>query len=259
MSRSQSIAFVLRGKTDGVEITPQSIGISLFNQFNTEVENLVAGTDKLGLDECHVQVKEGSYALVVGLSPISFASLSHDLELLKRQDTLGEIDPRRAEVIARWQSRVKSSSSFIYEIRPQAKDIPRVRISSESDFHVGNVAPWITIEKYLYGQIVDMGGANKANVHLRLMDSNKIIKVDTTQYYLQKQSANRLYHKALLQVRAEQHHKTGAVRKYELIGFADYEPKYDEDALDRFAKEGKKAWQDVPDGPHWLRELRGGK
>jgi hypothetical protein len=83
--------------------------------------------------------------------------------------------------------------------------------------------------------------------------------VDTTQSFLQKQSANRLYHKALLHVRAEQHHKTGAIKKYELIGFAEYDPKYDQDALDRFAAAGKDAWQDVPDGNQWLTELRGGK
>ena len=104
-----------------------------------------------------------------------------------------------------------------------------------------------------------MGGANKANVHLRLFDSGKIIKIDTTQSYLEKQSSNRLYHKTLLHVRAEEHHKTGAWRNVQLIAFADYDPVYDEDALDRFAEAGTKAWKDIPDGNKWLQEHRGGK
>jgi hypothetical protein len=259
MSRSQSIEFVLRGKSEGTEISPKMIGITLFNQFNTEVETLIGGTEKLGLDECRVDVQEGSYKLLLSLSPVTFANLAPDLELLKRQDTLGELDPRRAEVISKWQARARAASELSYEIRPRARDLAQVKITKQSDFQVGNAAPWIMVEKYLYGQIVDMGGANKANVHLRLLDGGKIIKIDTTQKYLEKQSANRLYHKTLLHVRAEQHHKTGTWKNVQLISFVDYQPKYDESALDRFAESGTKAWEDVPDDSEWIQELRGGK
>ena len=37
-----------------------------------------------------------------------------------------------------------------------------------------------------------------------------------------------------------------------------YSPVYDEDALNRFAEVGRKAWADVPDAAAWVRELRGG-
>jgi hypothetical protein len=259
LSSSQSIEFVLRGDCDGVAISPSTISFPFFNQFNSEVEILVGGSDKQGLGECHVTVQEGSYKLVVLLSVVAFASFSKDLTLLQREDSLGEIDPRRADVVTKWQSRAKNSSSLSFEIRPREKAFHSVVISNKSDFHVGDVQPWVTIEKYLFGQIVDMGGANKANVHLRLHDSGKIIKIDTTQAYLERQSANRLYHKTLLQVRAEQHYKTGTWRNVQLIGFVDYEPKSNDDALDRFAEEGAKAWGDVKDAAKWLRELRGGK
>ena len=69
---------------------------------------------------------------------------------------------------------------------------------------------------------------------------------------------NRLYHKALLQVRAEQHFRTGELRNVQLIAFVDYQPAYDEAALDRFAEKGEQAWADVPDAARWVRELRGG-
>lgn len=108
--------------------------------------------------------------MIVNLSPVAFGSLSQDIEILRNEDTVGDIDPRRAEVIAKWQSRARSSSNsnFSYEIRPRTKGLAHVRITKETDFHIGNTAPWINIEKYLYGQIVDMGGANRANVHLKL-------------------------------------------------------------------------------------------
>ena len=38
----------------------------------------------------------------------------------------------------------------------------------------------------------------------------------------------------------------------------DYQPVYNEEALDRFAAEGAEAWAGVPDALEWVRKLRGG-
>jgi hypothetical protein len=110
----------------------------------------------------------------------------------------------------------------------------------------------------LFGEIIDMGGTQKANIHLKLDRSGKTVLVGAAQGYLRDQEENRLYHKALLQVRAEQHYKTGDLRNIQLIAFVDYQPSYDEEALDRFAAKGAEAWADVPDAAQWVRETRGG-
>ena len=34
-------------------------------------------------------------------------------------------------------------------------------------------------------------------------------------------------------------------------------PRYDEEALNRFAEVGRRAWADVPDAAQWVRQLRG--
>ena len=44
MKGPQSIDFVLRGRVDGVEITPATIGLSRFNEFNGQVEEFVGVT-----------------------------------------------------------------------------------------------------------------------------------------------------------------------------------------------------------------------
>jgi len=48
------------------------------------------------------------------------------------------------------------------------------------------------------------------------------------------------------------------LRNVHLIAFENYEPTYDEEALNRFTEQGAKAWQDVPDAVAWVREQRGG-
>lgn len=103
-----------------------------------------------------------------------------------------------------------------------------------------------------------MGGAQKANIHLKIGRNKRIIRICTNQGYLHDQTQNWLYRKALLHVRAEQHFRTGELRNIRLIEFVPYQPVYDEAALDRFGADGSQAWADVPDAAAWVREVRGG-
>jgi len=260
MKETSDIEFVLHGKLDGVEITPHTIGLSQFNEYNRQVEDFLRGSEKLKLDQVHVKIQEGSYVLRTAISAaLALTSLETDLKLMERQDVLGELDPKRMEVVQKWQSRAKATPDLSYEVRPSGKMLPKIRISYETDYRVGDVIPWVEVEKYLFGKIVDMGGAQKANVHLKLESGGRPVLVGASQDYLREQEENRLYHKVLLHVSAEQHFRTGDLRNIRLISFVRYEPRYNEEALDRFAAKGAEAWADVPDPVQWVRELRGEK
>jgi hypothetical protein len=258
MNADNKIEFILRGQVDGVEITPRTIGLSQFNEFNQQVETFISGSQKQKQNETHVEVAEGSYKLKVLLAAAVGAALEPDLALLAHEDVLGELDPKRAEVVAKWQARARADSSIQFEIRPDRPELPTIRLSHHTNFRIGKVIPWVAVEKHLFGTILDMGGAQKANIHLRLKDTGQSIIINTVQNYLQALPDNRLYHQALVRVRAQQHYRTGALRNVQLIAFEDYAPVYDEAALDRFAERGREAWRDVPDGVAWVRERRGG-
>ena len=134
-------------------------------------------------------------------------------------------------------------------------DEPTRRLPDSSS---GEAQLWVRVEKYLFGTILGIGGLLAPVVHLRMDDTGQIVRVASNQRYLREQRENRLYHKVLLRVEADQHYRTGEMRNYRLLGFEDYQPGYDEDALDRFAASGALAWADVPDAAQWVRELRGG-
>lgn len=258
MSTPTIIDFILRGKMDGEDITPRTIGLSQFNEFNRQVELFIAGSDRSKLNQVHIQIEDGSYILRTAVSSApTMTSLISDLKLLERQDALGEVDPKRAEIVQRWQAHSKVDHDIAYAIHPEGKSFPPLRISHKTDYRIGEVQPWVTVEKYLHGEIMDMGGAETVNIHLRLTRSRKTVIIGASQDYLREQEENRLYRKALLHVQADQHYRTRELRNIRLIAFADYDPTYSEDALDRFAVEGAKAWADVPDAVGWVRELRG--
>jgi hypothetical protein len=68
----------------------------------------------------------------------------------------------------------------------------------ETDYRVSEVVPWVGVEKYLFGQIVDLGCIHRANVHLKLDRNDKTLVIGTSQDYLREQEENRLSHKVLL-------------------------------------------------------------
>jgi hypothetical protein len=254
----RQIEFVLRDKLEGEDLTPANIGLPRFNEFNQQVETFIAGSERIKLDDVHVRVEQGSYKLRVELPVIVAAALEPDLKALQRQDSLGEIDPRRAELVAKWQARSKGNPDLSFAIRPDSTDIAAIEFSTSTDYRIGEIVPWVRVEKYLFGTVMDMGGVQKANVHIKLEDTGQTIRVISNQDYLMENSNDRLYRKVLVRVEAEQHHKTGELRKHRLLSFEDYEPRYNEQALDRFAAAGRNAWSDVPDAADWVRQLRGG-
>ena len=253
------IAFVMREKVDGQELTPDTIGLPAFNEFNQQVAEFISGSERLKLDDVRVHVGQGSYKLTVTLTLALLAAVEPDLKRLQHQDVLGEIDPRRADVVLKWQNRSKSKPGVRYGILPEGMAAKAIELNAASDYRVGEVVPWVKVEKYLFGTVMDMGGAQKANVHIRIEDSGELVRIGSNQEYLMDQEKNRLYRKVLVRVEAEQHYRTGELRNLRLLSFEDYEPRYDEAALDRFAAAGRRAWADVPDAAKWLRNLRGGR
>jgi hypothetical protein len=253
------IQFVLHDRVDGVNITPATIGLAQFNEFNHQVAVFLAGSDGLKLDDVQISISDGSYKLTASLTVLLAAAIESDLLKLQRIDSLGEIDPKRAEVVAKWQTRAKSRSELRYVIVPEGLKTKPFEVSNATDYRMGEVVPWVKTEKYLFGTVMDMGGAQKANVHIRLEDSGQILRIGSSQDYLREQQQNRLYRKVLVRVECDQHFRTGELRNPRLLSFEDYEPSYDEAALDRFAEAGRRAWADVPDAAAWVRELREGQ
>ena len=161
MKETPSVEFVLRGKVGGVDISPRTIGLSQFNEFNVQVETFVSGSQRLKLDEAHVEIREGSYVLRVLLPAVVLASLEPDLRLLAREDVLGELDFKRAEVLQKWQTRAKDDPGLSYEVRPRGDSLPRVRISHQTDYRIGEIVPWVAVEKVPFRASGGHGGRAK--------------------------------------------------------------------------------------------------
>jgi len=135
--------------------------------------------------------------------------------------------------------------------------LPRpIVVSGETDYRADDADQWVQVERYVRGEVEDLGGSTKANAHIRLPDGTSLT-VATDRDLLRNEKVNRLYKMAMLRVRAQYNVLTRELRNARLMEFVEYTPSIDEDELARLTRRGAQAWKDVPDATEWVDELRG--
>ena len=132
--------------------------------------------------------------------------------------------------------------------------LKRARMAG-SDFARHDNALWVTVEKYLQGQVTDLGGKTP-NLHLLLADGSSV-KVATSQEQVLGEEQNLVYRSALLRVRAEQDIASRRLRNVRLIEFVHPQSHFDANAFNAMVEKGRKAWADVPNASAWVEEQRG--
>ena len=76
----------------------------------------------------------------------------------------------------------------------------------------GGEKAWVSVEKYLTGKVVDLGGKQMPNVHLVLADTGESMRVVATEQQLAAEKQKQLYKDVTLRVQGEQHLHTKALR-----------------------------------------------
>jgi hypothetical protein len=260
MGMLNQIAFRLRAKVKQAEITPATIGFSLFNQFNTEVEDFVAGSQRrLPLDEVRVEIEEGSYLLKLSVPVLLAAALEPDLHKLQQPDSLGSVDPKRAAIVERWQKHARDNPDYAVAIESPQSAFTAIHISKDTDYHTPDEDDWVAVEKFVVGTVMDMGGITAANVHLLTEDSGKKMVAASSENFLREQKENYLYRKVQIHVAAQENVKTGDLREIRLISFVGNGPSYDEAELEAAIAKGTVAWANVSDSVAWLENVREGE
>jgi len=234
--------------------------LALFNQFNQEVEAFVAGSNsRSALNDVRFQIQPGSYRMILTIPVILAGLLEPDLKKLERQDVLEEIDPKRADVLKKWQKRARGDFSYSVAINSPEHVFKDIRISRDSDFRTADADAWIFVEKYLVGKVMEIGGSSTVNVHIQDQETNRLILAESSEEFLHQQKENYLYHKLQVLVSGKQNIKTGVLKDVKLLSFLGKAPSYDESELEAAIDKGTKAWAGVGKGSEWVRSLRGGE
>ncbi|MFM9925770.1 hypothetical protein VLK31_22465 [Variovorax sp. H27-G14] len=253
---AQELLIALHDESAGYEISPNRVPLSVLRAFARDVDEFLRGdSNDVDTSALDVSIEKGS--LAIRTSPTAHPVLLNDLRKLASSQEMDGIALKRRAVIERWQKSARGSRRWRVSIA--ADFLPAaIVISAESDFRADDADQWVRVERYVRGEIEDMGGHTKPNAHIRLPDG-KVLLVDAARGMLRDEKANRLYKPAMIRIVAEYNVMTREYRGARLLEFVEHESRLDEKDLDRLTQRGAKAWRDVPDAGAWVDELRGSK
>ena len=254
---AQRITVALIDHSGGFEASPERVRLGDLADFSADVATFLRGEDKdVDTKTLEVAVRKGSLAIET-VPLLSAPGLFRDLRALLTTELLDTLDAKRREVLERWQKAARQTRQLAYRISAPFLDRP-ILINAESDYHADDADQWVQVERYIRGEIQDLGGATKANAHVKLPDG-RTLKVTAERDVLRDDTVNRLYKLAMLRIKAEYNVLTRDLRNARLVEFVEYSPTVDEEALARLTRRGAAAWRDVSDATAWVDELRGGK
>ena len=253
---AQRITVALIDRSAGYEATPERVKLSTLATFAADVETFLRGDTK-EVDAAQLDVSVTAGSIAIQTAPIAIAPvLFEDLRTLSRIELLDTVDRRRREVVERWQKAARAAGEAAFRI--SAPFLERsIIVSTDSDYRADDADQWVQVERYVRGEIQDLGGMTKANAHVRLPDGSSL-KVSTDRELLRNEKTNRLYKTAMLRIRAHYNVLTRELRDARLVEFVEYAPSIDEEELARMTKRGAQAWKDIPDATSWVDEMRGG-
>lgn len=250
-----SLRIALEDTSRGYEVSPERVPLSLLAEFAGDVEDFVRGAAKeVDAPAIEVSVVKGSLAFV--MTPLVAPVLLQDLRALLRSSDMTLIDPKRRAVVTKWQTLARGRFSRSIKI-DAGPTVGAFSIDSTSDFKTLDADEWVAVERYIKGEIMDLGGVKSSNAHIKLPDGSRLM-VQTDKRLIKAEKTNLVYQEVHLRVRAELNIRTKQLREVSLIEFVKYEPRFDEVQFNKAVERGGKSWSDVEDPAQWVKDLRGG-
>lgn len=252
--KPRRIVFTLEDRSRGYPISPQRVPLVWLKEFTIEVDEFLRG-DSREVDTARTEVEIAAGSLRLATPEIAAAPrLYADIAKMHASQLIDDLEPKRRKIVETWQKRARQEPGRTYVIDAGPKQ--RVSISGSTDFHADDADRWVVTERYVRGEIVDMGGKTTSNVHIVLEDGSSL-KVDADKVLLMREESNRLYKPALLRVRARYNLATHEYRDAALVEFVEYAPRFTEADEARLTERGSAAWKDVTDAANWVEEQRG--
>lgn len=251
---AESITVAITDESHGYAVSPERVPLGLLSEFAADVQAFIRGSDKdFDAAAIEVAIVDGSFALAS--EPMVAPSLFRDLSSLRESADLAHIDSKRKAVIAKWQASAKNSLSRVIKIASGALN-GIVVIDRTTDYRLIEAETWVDVERYIQGELMDLGGMKKSNAHIKLPDGSKIT-IKTDRDLIRAETDNLVYRNVHVRIRAKYNVNTGEMKDAALVEFVDYSPAFDEEAFERLTSKGRQAWADVKDPAAWVRQLRG--
>jgi hypothetical protein len=256
---TKTIDIKIEGLRDGQQLSPDLLDVDEVVNLLSYARDFLFPEKNKSRGRVSVAIKEGSAVLSLDVDTGTAVQAQAILGQLNAEHNLSLLESKQAEAIEAIQKFVREQN-FVLQFGMAGKLDEGLRMDRETEW----IAPediWVDEELYVSGEIVDVGGKTKSNVHIDTEEFGTLT-VAAEKDTLSEDDKNRLYKKQQLRIRIKRNLNTGEFKKgsAELIEFIDFDDGREETAeayLDRLIAEAKPHMDKIKDPDEWLKNVRG--
>ena len=248
----------IEGIRDGVSLSPNLLDVDEIVSLLSHARDFLFPEKNKQRGRVSISLEEGSAVLRFGVDSATAIQSQAILGRLNTDHDLGLLNSKQIDAIEALQKFVKDEN-FVIHFGLSDKLNEGLRLDRETEW-IAKEDIWVNEELYVTGEIVDVGGKTKSNIHI-VTDSFGTLTVEADKDVLTEDSKNRLYKKQKLRIQIKRNLNTGEFRKGSamLIEFIDFDQDNEspEEYLDRLIAEAKPHMDKIEDPENWLKNIRG--
>jgi len=244
------------GKSGNLELSPENYDIKQIASILQNVEDLLYPNNKKDRPIITYDIEEGSVRHIFKTSIQAVIGFSAVLSQVQAQNNIDFLELKTARALEDIQ-KMSRQKNYEFQIKTSLENDYELKINpSTKFFRTENI--WSDAEFYFYGLLKDAGGKSKANIHLDTKDYG-YLSIETGEEFLKEREENLLYKKFGVRASGKQNIETGEIdTKYlKLLELIDYNPKFDNDYLNKLINKAKNNWKGI-NANDWLLNMRGG-
>lgn len=256
MFKTGQILISISGSVGNIKLTPENYDIKEIIFILESTEDLLFPNEKKNRPLVSYKIEEGSVKNIFNTTLqyiIGFNAILGQINELRNIDFL---DIPTAKAIEQFQD-IAIEKNYNFEIFTSIQSANQLIITKETRYY--RTEPiWVDAEFYLYGKITNMGGKDKANIHL-VNDELGTLIIQTPKEQIEKIETNPLYKTFGIRAIGKQHVETGEIEKSSLkfLEIINYQPKYDESYLKSLRIKAMNNWLNSINPDDWLKNVRG--
>ena len=241
---------------DGRFVSSEHIGLNDFLNFYEQALKFVYGNDGNAPHRVPA-VETGSLRLVFAVPAALANVLAADVAAINAGDEDAVSTQERIDISRKWERAAMKDESVAYSIGSPENNL---KISKATPLKLPpERASWIRVERFVTGTVENVGGKQKANLHITVPGEKNLLVVESSKDILR--GFDKVYSEVTLKISYEYHHRTLEKKNFHLEQIISTVPAFSREErmakLKKVAEDGRKIWADVPDHNAWLRDLRG--